>query len=325
MGLKRLFNEIVDAIHEKDGQTDGIAAKDFPERIRMIPAMALDKNWKPGILPHNADWVAVDYYNGVYVATASGVTTFGAYSTNGIVWLPMNKHPRGVSEIIHFKGRFIGLGNQKLWLSDDGKTWEEDTQLITGYDYELGAASADSLVITSGNSKNYIAVSKDGTTWRTTTLSLGNVARKPICYGDGRFVMLAYSRATGYISYDEGDSWVSFVMPAAKNWEWIAYGNGIYLAAANASTYGAISQDGAHWEELSFPVSVSKLLFAGSRFMIIGNNQSFESHDGTNWTEVGNLWKDNWINAVHGDDKIVLISYSNYVFAYLLDPKKEEG
>lgn len=36
MELKPLFNQIVDAIHEKDGASGGIAAKDFPERIRDI-------------------------------------------------------------------------------------------------------------------------------------------------------------------------------------------------------------------------------------------------------------------------------------------------
>lgn len=36
--LKPLFNDIAAAIHEKDGQTDGIAAKDFPARIRAIPS-----------------------------------------------------------------------------------------------------------------------------------------------------------------------------------------------------------------------------------------------------------------------------------------------
>lgn len=38
VALKPLFNEIVDAIHEKDGLSDGIHAYNFPERIRSIPA-----------------------------------------------------------------------------------------------------------------------------------------------------------------------------------------------------------------------------------------------------------------------------------------------
>lgn len=37
MELKPLFDHIVDAIHEKDGAGDGIAARDFPDRIRAIP------------------------------------------------------------------------------------------------------------------------------------------------------------------------------------------------------------------------------------------------------------------------------------------------
>lgn len=37
MELKTLFNNIVDAIHEKDGLSDGIVAEDFPDRIRLIP------------------------------------------------------------------------------------------------------------------------------------------------------------------------------------------------------------------------------------------------------------------------------------------------
>lgn len=37
MALETLFNDIAAAIHEKDGKTDGIAAKDFPARIRAIP------------------------------------------------------------------------------------------------------------------------------------------------------------------------------------------------------------------------------------------------------------------------------------------------
>lgn len=40
--LKGLFNEIVDAIHEKDLKTDGISAIDFPARIRSIPTGGLD-------------------------------------------------------------------------------------------------------------------------------------------------------------------------------------------------------------------------------------------------------------------------------------------
>lgn len=38
MALKPLFDSIVDAIHEKDGLADGIAAVDFPRRIREIPS-----------------------------------------------------------------------------------------------------------------------------------------------------------------------------------------------------------------------------------------------------------------------------------------------
>lgn len=37
--LKDLFNEIASAIHEKDGKSDGIVAKDFPQRIREIPTV----------------------------------------------------------------------------------------------------------------------------------------------------------------------------------------------------------------------------------------------------------------------------------------------
>jgi len=36
--LKPLFDEIVDAIHEKDGESDGISAAEFPARIRAIPS-----------------------------------------------------------------------------------------------------------------------------------------------------------------------------------------------------------------------------------------------------------------------------------------------
>lgn len=37
MALETLFNEIAAAIHQKDGKSDGIVAKDFPARIRAIP------------------------------------------------------------------------------------------------------------------------------------------------------------------------------------------------------------------------------------------------------------------------------------------------
>lgn len=38
MALEVLFNDIAAAIHEKDGKMDGIAARDFPARIRAIPS-----------------------------------------------------------------------------------------------------------------------------------------------------------------------------------------------------------------------------------------------------------------------------------------------
>lgn len=61
--LKQLFNEIVDAIHNRDGLSDGISAQDFPDRIREIPTGVTLSSIAVTTPPDKTAYVAGDVFD----------------------------------------------------------------------------------------------------------------------------------------------------------------------------------------------------------------------------------------------------------------------
>ena len=88
MALEPLFDDICAAIHEKDGKTDGIMARDFPARIRAIPAGGTEPTGPGWHRPSNwPDYskISLDGFEGMYFTydtsrAASDPTEFCAFT-----------------------------------------------------------------------------------------------------------------------------------------------------------------------------------------------------------------------------------------------------
>ena len=102
-------------------------------------------------------------------------------------------------------------------------------------------------------SETTAASSTDGITWAQRTLpSTGNW--RPVTYGNGVFVALAYGSTTAASSTDS-ITWTARTLPLSANWQSVAYGAGVFAAVAVYSTNAASSTDGITWTERTLPSS----------------------------------------------------------------------
>ena len=95
----------------------------------------------------------------------------------------------------------------------------------------------------------YFAYSTDGINWTEGTISSTGRAWWSVCYGNGKFVTVAYN--TNYFAYStDGITWTeSTISSTSRNWQSVCYGNGVFMTVAGNSNYYAISTDGITWTE----------------------------------------------------------------------------
>lgn len=118
MELEVLFNQIAAAIHEKDGQTDGIAARDFPARIRAIPTGGLG-----GVVLESIEITAPPYKT---------------YYTPG-----ENFDPSGMAVYARFSnGQTLYVSHSSLTFDPAGPLEENTASVTVGFQWGLRLASA---------------------------------------------------------------------------------------------------------------------------------------------------------------------------------------
>ena len=76
---------------------------------------------------------------------------------------------------------------------------------------------------------------------------------RSVCYGDGKFVAVAYNSAIAAYS-TEGSTWTQTTLPASKRWYSVCYGNGKFVAVASGSNIAAYSTDGINWVNTAYKV-----------------------------------------------------------------------
>ena len=69
---------------------------------------------------------------------------------------------------------------------------------------------------------------------------------RPVCYGNGKFVAVAYGTNIAAYSTD-GVTWTQTAMPVNSTWRSVCYGDGKFVAVAASSKNVAVSADGVTW------------------------------------------------------------------------------
>lgn len=114
----------------------------------------------------------------------------------------------------------------------------------------------------------------------------------PMAYGNGRFVAMD-NDSVGTASYTstDGISWTQGVMPSAKNWTSVAFGNGIFVAIASGNPAGfATSTDGVTWNPGTLPVNQAwnSIAFGNGTFVAVANGTTYATcttPGSTAWTQ----------------------------------------
>ena len=71
-----------------------------------------------------------------------------------------------------------------------------------------------------------------------------------VCYGDGKFVTVAYNSAIAAYSTD-GINWTEATLPTSAGWYSVCYGNGKFVTVSNSSNVAAYSTDGINWTDVA--------------------------------------------------------------------------
>ena len=159
--------------------------------------------------------------------------------------------------------------------------------------------------------------------WKETSNGLSVRQWFSICYGNGKYVAVAYgSNAFAYST--DGITWIKTSNGlSVRQWQYICYGNGKYVAVSNSNTF-AYSTDGITWTETSNGLNSRNwrsICYGNGKYVAIAyNSNTFAySTDGITWTETSNgLSSQGWSSICYGNNKYVATSASN-VFAYSTD------
>ena len=285
--------------------------------------------WTEGTISSTSrSWIAVCYGNDKFVAVTYGFGYF-AYSSDGIDWVEAPfQHPNWRS-VCYGNDKFVAVANNnKFAYSSDGITWTEDTIAsslqVTGICYGNGAYV---YVGIRKNYGNYCGYSTDGINWSFKKIS--NTARNwySVCYGNDKFVAVAYNDTTFAYSSD-GITWTEgTISDTGRHWCSVCYGKDKFVVisgSANPSTIFAYSSDGITWTEGTISDTGrnwNSVCYGNDKFVVISmNTTTFAySSDGITWTE-GTISDTSrtWRYICYGNDKFVVTSFNN-TLAYSSD------
>jgi hypothetical protein len=117
----------------------------------------------------------------------------------------------------------------------DGADWSSVTY---GKGKFVAVAYSDSSLTTT-------AYSESGTVWGTGSFAGGASC---ITYGQGKFIAFDGATLGDTVFWSEnGTTWNTLTLPVSKAWKSVTYGHGKFVAVADGSTTGLMSDDGINW------------------------------------------------------------------------------
>ncbi len=182
-------------------------------------------------------------------------------------------------------GKFVaavgGGGVRKLWVSEDGVTWNKQT-FKDGNGYSDVAYGIGKFVAGGGHVS---IVSSDGATWGNEgTMGTGGILRN-LAFGNisgGRFVGVGDQGRR--MNSTDGITWGAQVQEG-PDLHGIDFGAGVFVATADAGGTRYSEDGGATWKSGSVngASGVRGILYDGKRFIVTTAGNTFTSTDGKSW------------------------------------------
>lgn len=276
--------------------------------------------WTPQSLPTNQSWNSVAYGDGKYVATVwwdgkgTAPTDAFANSTDGITWTGQTGMPSGKSWISVAYGLTAGGG---VFVAVPGSgcpagLWPLTSPLPGGPSTQSSQGAAP----------------RDGINWDSVDL-IGKYNWYSVCYGNGKFVAVAYdSFSSGIVSgtdvaawSTDGYIWNRCSLPETKHWTSVTcgkdkLGNDLFVAVAGgpagaAQSAAAHSHDGITWHNSTIPAQAwQSVTYGNGRFVAVpwAGNTMAKSADGESWQVYSRLpYSGVWESVTYGAGKFVAV------------------
>ena len=164
--------------------------------------------------------------------------------------------------------------------------------------------------------------------WTEGTISSTSRRWESVCYGNDKFVAVAYS--TNYFAYStDGITWTEgTISSTSRKWMSVCYGNDKFVAVAESTNYFAYSDDGITWTEgtiSSTSRTWKSVCYGNGKFVAVsggtGSKYFAYSTDGITWTESTiSSTSRRWISVCYGNGMFIVITFNgNSYFAYSTD------
>jgi hypothetical protein len=298
-----------------------------------------DNDWFRSSLPVSAEWKALEYSNGIFVALASygpyatPVPQRAAYSYNGTKWFAGTiNQATGWRSIAYGNGRFVAVGETfglggAFAYSDDGITWNGGTpahKTCYSVTYGNGRFVAVGYVNNHDLNINGIVYSDNGANW--TAVNTQKQRWQSVAFGNGRFVAASVEDAAtgpGVLAYsNNGITWTILSAPtSASGWSSVAYGDGKFIAVKRYTSDMAYSYDGITWTSFSpspsSPADAYKIKYDGMKFvgLLNGGNMNISnrlpySYNGLDWGYLG-IPQGRWTDTTSNGEKLICIQASS--------------
>ena len=248
--------------------------------------------WGNQTLPEIANWAAIIYANGTFLAVASG-SDFAATSPDGGAWTARTLPVSATwAALAYGAGVFVAIA---LYSSDaasspDAATWtlrslpsvEPWTLLAFGAGVFLAIANG-------APAASAAATTPDGITWTARALPM-SAAWIALAFGAGLFVAVI-SSSNSYVTSPDGITFTTRALPVSAQWTSLTYANGTFVLVSDGDISLA-SPDGITWTAGTLPVSTtwSSVAFAAGYFVAVAGNGTYSyaaaTPDGIHWTEL---------------------------------------
>ncbi|MFB9274916.1 right-handed parallel beta-helix repeat-containing protein [Cohnella cellulosilytica] len=174
---------------------------------------------------------SIYYGNGTFVITAekAGGGYYALTSLNGVTWIErtMLSSSYYKTSMCYGNGMFIATSSSAgLMTSTDGTYWTLKSGTSGGWSH-VSYGNGLFVAVTASASNNKVMISPDGVNWTVSTIGIGF---KSITYGNGLFVGCTQDNKIAISS--NGVDWNQKILPTNSSYEYICYGNDLFVAIA---------------------------------------------------------------------------------------------
>lgn len=264
-------------------------------------------------MPEAADWDAVTYGDGEFVAVGEGngytASTDAAYSVDGTTWTPATLPATSTwYSVTYGDNEFVAISsNGEVADSTNGSTWTLATDTLpTGGDWHSVTYGNGEFVAVDAATTE-AAYSIDGSTWVAATLPASS-NWQTVAYGDGEFVTVGASSTDAAYSTN-GSTWTAATLPATEAWGAIAYGNGEFIAISTITNDYAYSADGITWTIGALPTAENweAIAYGNGQFEIVNavGETATSSDDGSTWTLA--YFEGGFTSVTYGNNEFLIL------------------